>query len=692
VSAEIDRLRRRLEREQAARRDAERVADRATRALSAEVAERTRELESVVAMGREVAAALDSHTVGDVIASHLVQAVGFDECGIYAWEPEADLVRTVGYHPPERRALLRDTYPLAEFPETARVLASRKVSVIDPTDSSADPSAVRFLMALGGSLMFQIPMIVNGQATGTVELLSRTGNTLHDRQVAVAQTMANEAGILFENARLYAQIRHQAFFDHLTGLPNRALFADRVEHALGRRIGKDHWRSSLLFVDIDDFKTINDRFGHDVGDLVLAAVATRLHLLVRPGDTVARLSGDEFGVLVEDVNDHRMVRSIAARVIPAFDQPFAVADRQIRVSASVGVAVSESGIDAETLIRNADFAMYGAKQSGKGRYRMYKAEERIAADVGARLRMDMRGAIERDELRVHYQPIVDLRSGAVSSVEALVRWQHPELGLLPPAAFIALAEETGAIVDLGAWVLRTACSQLRVWQERMPGLAISVNVSGRQLQDAGLVEHVRRAIRKSGIDPSTLILEMTESILVAEPGAEAVLRQLKAIGIRLAIDDFGTGYSSISYLRRFPIDILKIDREFTKEIETREGEALFGGIVQLGRSLGLQIVAEGIERARQRDLVTKSTCDAGQGYLFARPSAPEAIVDWAGTIGTPNRPMTHVRVKSVSLDDTPSTVEARARRRSPSPRSAGLGSTAIALRSTPSAGRSTPSD
>jgi diguanylate cyclase (GGDEF)-like protein len=684
LSAEVERLRRRLEREQEARREAEQVAERATRALSAEVAERTRELESVIAMGREVAAALDSHAVGDVIASHLAQAVGFDECGIYAWEPSDDLVRTVGYYPPDRRVLLRETYALAEFPETARVLASRKVSVIDPSDSAADPSEVRFLISLGGSLMFQIPMIVNGQATGTVELLSRSGNSLHERQVAVAQTMANEAGILFENARLYAQIRHQAFYDHLTGLPNRALFGDRVEHALGRRAGKANWRSSLLFVDIDDFKTINDRFGHDVGDQVLAAVAARLHLLVRPGDTVARLSGDEFGVLVEDVSDQRMVRSIAARVVRAFDQPISLVDRLIPVTASVGVAVSDAGTDAESLIRNADFAMYGAKQSGKGRYRMYKAHERIAADVGARLRMDIGGAIERDELRVHYQPIVDLRSGAVTSVEALVRWQHPDLGLLPPAAFITLAEDTGAIIDLGSWVLRTACVQVRAWQERMPGLALSVNVSGRQLQDAGLVEHVRRAIRQSGIDPSTLILEMTESILVAEPAAEAVLRQLKSIGIRLAIDDFGTGYSSISYLRRFPIDILKIDREFTKEIETREGEALFGGIVQLGRSLGLQIIAEGIERAVQRDLVTRSNCDAGQGYLFARPAAPEAIAGWVDTIVMPDdgAGVGSLVVSRSKADAQPAAV-ARGRRRRGSPGSDGQAATASSIRSKP---------
>jgi diguanylate cyclase (GGDEF)-like protein len=629
LATEIERLQLRLKRERAARHEAERISERATRALYAEVAERTRELEAVVAMGRAVAGALDSHAVGDLIARHLANAVGFDDCGIYAWERAGDLVRTIGYYPPERRTLLRDIYPLAEFPETAQVLASRNVSVIDAADSTADASEVRFLAELGGSLMFQIPMVVNGQATGTVELLSRTGQVLDDRQVAVAQTMANEAGILFENARLYAQIRHQAFFDDLTGLPNRALFGDRVAHTLASPVGDENRRAALLFVDIDDFKIINDRFGHDVGDQVLAGVAARLQELLRPGDTVARLSGDEFGVLVEDVTDERQARSIATRVIRAFDRPIETMDRAVRVSVSVGVAERSAALDADSLISNADFAMYRAKQSGKGRYRLYEAAERDAADVDARLRADLRGAAGRDELRIHYQPIVDLQTGAVTSVEALVRWQHPERGLLLPAAFIPIAEETGGIIDIGAWVLRTACAQLRVWQDRTPGLAVAVNVSGSQLQDAGLVGQVRRAIVESGIDPTSLILEVTESILVAEPAAEAMLRQLKAIGVRLAIDDFGTGYSSLSYLRRFPIDIMKIDLEFTNEIETPEGEALFGGIVLLGRSLGLTIVAEGIERPAQRDLVARSTCDSGQGYLFARPQAPELIADWA---------------------------------------------------------------
>jgi diguanylate cyclase (GGDEF)-like protein len=620
---EIERLRRRLGRERRARLEAEQIAERSTRALYAEVAERTRELESVVAMGREVAAALDSHAVGDLIASHLARAVGFDECGIYSWERSDDLVRTVGYYPPERRSELLDVYPLAEYPETGRVLTTRKVSVTDPTDGTADASEVRFLVDLGGTLMLQIPMVVNGEATGTVELLTRTGKTLHDRQVAIAQTMANEAGILFENARLYVQVRHQAFYDHLTGLPNRTLFGDRVEHALARRIAEHGPRSALLFVDIDEFKVINDRYGHEVGDRVLSSVANRLQQLLRPADTVARLSGDEFGILVEDVTNLRQVRAIAARLLHAFGPPINIADRQLRVSISVGVAVGSAGLDAESLIRNADFAMYAAKQSGKGRYRMYNAVERVAADVGAQLRTDLRGVVERDELRVHYQPIVDLRTGDVVSVEALIRWQHPQLGLLHPAAFIRIAEETGAIIDLGSWVLQTACIQLRAWQERLPGLSLAVNVSGLQLQGVRLLDDVQQALQVSGIAPASLILEMTETVLIAEPAAEGILRQLKATGVRLAIDDFGTGYSSISYLRRFPFDIFKIDMEFTREIETSEGEALFGGIVQLGRALGLEIVAEGIETQLQRDLVARSSCDRGQGFLFGRPKAAE---------------------------------------------------------------------
>ena len=626
---EVERLRRRLAREREARKEAERIAEATTRELYSEVAERTRELESVVAMGREFAASLDSQPVGDLIARHMAQAVGFDECGIYAWERAENQVRTVGYFPAARRAALQDVYPLVEYPETARVLATRNVSIVDPSDPEADSSEVRFLLGLGGRLMFQIPMVVNGQAIGTVELMTRSGAPLLDRQIALAQTMANEAGILFENARLYEQIRHQAFYDHLTGLPNRALFGDRAGHALARGAADADRRPALLFVDIDDFKLINDRFGHEIGDQVLASVAARLQGLLRAGDSVARLSGDEFGVLVEDVADISEAREIAARVVRAFEHPLELEGRMIAISVSVGVDIAEPGSDSETLIRNADFAMYGAKQSGKGRFHVYASAERAMADEGARLRADLRSAVDNDELRVLYQPIVDMWTGVVTSVEALIRWQHPERGLLAPAAFISVAEETGAIVDIGAWVLETACSQVRAWQATHPGLSVSVNLSGRQLQDAQLIPHVRHALDRSGLDPALLILEVTESVLVADPATEASLRHLKALGVRLAIDDFGTGYSSISYLRRFPIDILKIDREFTRDIESPQGETLFNGIVQLGRSLGLRIVAEGIETEGQRQRVARSSCEHGQGYFLGRPMPPEKLAQIA---------------------------------------------------------------
>jgi EAL domain-containing protein (putative c-di-GMP-specific phosphodiesterase class I) len=268
--------------------------------------------------------------------------------------------------------------------------------------------------------------------------------------------------------------------------------------------------------------------------------------------------------------------------------------------------------------------MYGAKQSGKGRFRQYRSEERTAADDGARLRAELRGAAVREELRLHYQPIVSLRTDDVVAVEALARWEHPERGLLYPTSFIPIAEEMGVIVEIGEWVLEQACTQLRWWRELVPSLAVSVNLSARQLHSPRLVDQVREAIRHAAIPPDSLILEVTETIL-ADDAAEVMLRELKGLGVRLAIDDFGTGFSSISYLRRFPIDVLKIDREFTRDLASDDGLALFGGIVQLGHALGLETVAEGIEDATQRERATAALCDRGQGYLFAPPRPAEDI-------------------------------------------------------------------
>ena len=615
---DVERLQRRLNRERLARREAESIAERTTRELYAKVAERTRELESLVAMGRDLAKALDGHGIADLIATHIAQAVGFDECGIYTWDRANNTVLTSGYYPLGRRPLLEDVYSLEEYPETRHVLTMQQPSVIRSTDATADPSEVRFLRSLGGTVMAQLPIVVNGQSIGTVELLSRSGATLDAWQLTLAQTMANEAGIMLENSRLYGEIRHQALHDILTGLPNRALLGDRLEHALARR--RSDSLIALLFVDIDDFKLVNDRFGHEVGDQVLVAAAGRVHELIRQGDTAARLSGDEFGILLEDLRSPDEAAAAAARVVDAFQAPLEAGGRSIHLTVSIGVGLATAALhSAEELIRNADFAMYAAKQAGKGQYRTYEATERRVADERSRLQADLRRAVVRNELVLHYQPILDLRSGVVTGFEALVRWQHPERGFMLPGSFIPLAEETGAIVEIGAWVLRTACEQLAVWQRRSPTLAVSINLSGRQLQDPSLVGEVNRVLELTRVDPRSLTLEMTETVLVAEPAAESTLRQLKALGVRLAIDDFGTGYSSISYLRRFPVDILKIDREFIKEVESPEGEALLRGIVQLGRSLGLELVAEGIERAAQVSRVAATTCDLGQGFLFGRP-------------------------------------------------------------------------
>jgi diguanylate cyclase (GGDEF)-like protein len=627
VKVQFARMRRRLERERAARREAESIAEHTTRGLYEEVAVRTRELESIVEMGRDLAQAFDDRRFADRIARHIAAAVEFDECGIFEWDQSADTVTTAGYHPASRRSALDDSYDLAEYPETRRVLVSRELSITDPLDPTADPSELAFLQGLGGTLMCQLPMNVGGRTIGTVELISLAGKVLQPRQVALAQTMANEAGVMLENARLYAQVRHQAFHDHLTGLPNRALLGDRMEHALERGRSSAMSLVGLLFVDIDDFKVINDSSGHEFGDRVLIAVGDRLRETVRAGDTVARFSGDEFAILLEDLPAAEDAHLTAGRVVAAFGRPFTVGDRTILLSVSVGVDVADAAVtSAEDLVRNADFAMYAAKSAGKTQHSIYEASAREAADHGTRIRADIRGVVQRGELRLHYQPIVTLADGRVRGFEALVRWQHPTRGLLGPAAFVPIAEASGAIVEIGDWVLDEACSQLRAWQRLQPELTMSVNVSGRQLQEGHIVDRVERVLRRTKVDPASLILEMTETVLVADQDAESVIERLKQLGVRLALDDFGTGYASISYLRRFPINILKIDREFTDAVETRQGSALFAGIAQLGKSLGLDLVAEGIERREQVDLVRLLGCELGQGFLFARPvPADEAL-------------------------------------------------------------------
>jgi diguanylate cyclase (GGDEF)-like protein/PAS domain S-box-containing protein len=427
-----------------------------------------------------------------------------------------------------------------------------------------------------------------------------------------------------ERNALEAQLAHQAFHDSLTGLANRALFRDRLAHALARAQRSKH-ATAILFLDLDDFKAVNDSLGHEAGDALLVGVAERLGECVRASDTVARLGGDEFAILIEDGTADD-VDEIANRVLEVLRAPLTVADHEVFVRGSVGIAAAEPGCaSAEDLLRDADAAMYHAKRTGGARAERFEPGLHAAALERLALATDLRRAIERDEFEVHYQPIVDLQTEAIRGVEALVRWRHPERGMLSPLTFIPLAEETGLIGALGMFVLREACKQVREWQKQQPAgetpLNMSVNLSAWQVQQADLVDEVAGVINELELDPGSLTLEITEGLLLQDgQGVMERLNAIKALGVHLALDDFGTGYSSLSYLQRFPIDVLKIDKSFVDGMTSgAEPAALVRTIVALSESLQLRTVAEGIEDSEQAEHLRSLGCDRGQGYLWAKP-------------------------------------------------------------------------
>ena len=428
-----------------------------------------------------------------------------------------------------------------------------------------------------------------------------------------------------ERRQLEDQLTHQAFHDALTGLPNRALFTNRVTHALTRaaRSGRS---VTVMFIDVDDFKTVNDSIGHDAGDEMLIAIGERLRGCLRSTDTPARLGGDEFALLLEETDTVEGASEVASRVLGALSPPLVVEGTEIVARASIGVAIGSRGNSASDLLRNADVAMYRAKGQGGHRFELFQAAMREAALNRLELKSDLERAIGARELELHYQPIVELSSGAIGSVEALLRWTHPTRGPIPPFEFVSLAEDTGLILELGEWVLREATTRVRSWQETIPThrrLNACVNISGRQLMNPGFVGAVTRIIGETRIDPNDLVLEITESTLMDD--IELVVRrlgELKSLGVRIAIDDFGTGFSSLSYLQRFPVDILKIAKPFVDEVVDDPRLArLVQATVKLAGSLDLETVAEGIEHVEQGECLREMGCRFGQGYLYARPMA-----------------------------------------------------------------------
>ena len=460
---------------------------------------------------------------------------------------------------------------------------------------------------------------------------SQRTNLLNDPNVNGIVLNIRDIG---ERKAFEEQLQHQAFHDPVTALANRALFHDRVEHALERQT-RDGRPISVLFMDLDDFKTINDSLGHAVGDRLLQEVGERLKGCLRTADTAARMGGDEFGILLEDGGIGIEAAEVAARIMGALEGAFRLGGKDVFVRASIGIATASTGVDggpsdAEELLRNADVAMYMAKESGKSRYQVFEPAMHDTALRRLELKADLQRAVDNGEFVLFYQPVIELDTGTIVGLEALLRWDHPERGLVPPLEFIPLAEETGLIIPIGSWVIEEACRQAVLLHDRMPlesPLHMAVNLSARQLQRQEIVGEIGAILTETGLDPGMLILEITESVMMKDVKLSVQrLTELKALGVKLAVDDFGTGYSSLNYIQQFPVDILKVDKSFVDAFSTDPRKsALTATILKLASDLDLRPVAEGIERADQLERLLALQCDLGQGFYFARPLPMEGV-------------------------------------------------------------------
>lgn len=452
-----------------------------------------------------------------------------------------------------------------------------------------------------------------------------TRGLLRALRYAVERKIMEEA-----SQRLALQMAHSAQHDVLTGLPNRTLLNERVSQAISlapRRMSQ----VAVMFLDVDGFKHINDSMGHPTGDKLLQSIARRLVACVRPSDAVSRQGGDEFVVLLSEAEQWESAAIVATRMLQAVAEAHIVDEQDLHVTASIGISVfPDDGVDAETLIKNADTAMYQAKENGRHRYQFFEPAMNVRAVERQSIEASLRRALERQELSLHYQPKIDLKTGAIKGVEALLRWTHPDRGPVAPAQFIPIAEDCGLILPIGRWVLREACRQAQAWVDAgLPAATMAVNASAIEFRDEDFLEELFAIVTESGLDPTFLELELTEGVLMKHAeSAASILKALRAKGVQVAVDDFGTGYSSLSYLRRFPIDALKIDRSFISQI-TAVGDdtRIVTAVISMARSLNLRVVAEGVETPEQLDYLRSHECDEAQGYYFSRPVPAHAVAE-----------------------------------------------------------------
>lgn len=570
----------------------------------------------------------------DHLVERIVEILPITSVGVTLISPGVD----PKYVAASDEAALRFEKLQATFGEGPCVVAYESgdaVAIADLREESRFPKFRPAAIEAGLLAVFTFPLRNGDERLGALDLYRDTPGPLDADSMSAAQTLADVAAAYLINAQARADLqesteraRERALHDPLTGLPNRTLLLERVGHAVlrGSRSGK---MAAVLFADLDRFKTVNDLYGHSAGDEMLMAVADRLTAVMRPGDTLARISGDEFVILCEDLNEPAEADVIAGRIEAALLQPFVLSAGEVDMSASVGIAFSGPGVQlSEQLLQDADTAMYQAKRRGGGVHQIIDLRERDITAQQINLGRDLRSARARGELRTEYQPIVETDSGRIAAVEVLLRWDHPSRGLVSPTLLVPLAEQLGLIDQIGRWVLERACPDREGWRTRQTDdLMMSVNVSAHQLMSPGFAAMVAEVLSETQTDPKKVILEVTETVFVQDDErALVVLFELKRIGVRLALDDFGTGYSSLNYLRRFPFDMLKIDKGFVDDLNRdRASLVIVDAVVELAHLLGMTVVAEGVETAEHYERLRSLGCDYCQGFYFGHPMSAEDL-------------------------------------------------------------------